>query len=221
MKMRTLMPLLAIIALALPGCGGSTLTGGTETGNTDKLAAAVTSLFGGNGSEAQLKRVRIPQKLLAMLVREAQAQSGPPTSACDENNSSPGDITMSTTIAAGTYGLSSNEVTVTAADGCAEGGQYMAFTVASHTMNCEDGSGTTTSLTMEESTGIWRINPTTSKTEIFGTFNITSGSSTASGVRCSFTIDNSSGTDGEFSGDCEDASGNALSQATDTTCTDA
>lgn len=211
-----------ILGLTLLACGSSTSdTTSTDSSTADSnVGAAVSAVFGGSSQSASLNP-SLTDKLASILIRQAQAQSGPPTSACDSLSETPSDITMSTSITAGTYGLTSNSVTVTADDGCAEGGEYVGFTVTAHAMVCEDGSGNTQEITMENCTGVWRINSSTLLTEIYGTFSMSTGSETASDIKCSFTIDNSAGPDGELVGSCEDASGNAVSQASDASCSDA
>lgn len=215
--------LAGVLMLALlSSCGAGGATGGTETGNsTDKLAAAVTTIFGDQNKNAGLTKKSVPAQLLAMMVRDAYAQSERSTSACVENGHGGNDITMSSSITAGTYGISTNAVTVTAADGCVQGGQYLAFSISSHALSCTDSGGGATVVTMNDSFGIWRVNPVTLNSEIYGTFGIFSSTGSAANIKCSFTIDNSNGQDNGLEGSCEDSAGNGLTQTSGVTCTDA
>ena len=213
--------LLGSLLLSLVQCGGGT-TGGTETGNPQStIGAAIGALFGSRNKSALRVQPTLPTRLVQLLIQTAEAASQNHT-ACDPVTDNPSGVTTSNTITAGSYGISTNSITVTAANGCDQGGEFASFTISSHTLACTDSKGNSSSVTMTKSTGVFRENATLNATQIYGNFNLASGSSSSTRVACSFVITNPQqghGT-GQFSGSCEDSQGNPITQTTDTTCSD-
>lgn len=204
---------LVVFAAGLVGCRETSLSGGTDTGNAGeaKLAAAVGLLFSGDEEAASL------------LARATRAQSDGDSmdsqSACEtvENGEdAPSGVDMTLSVVAGTYGMTGSSVTLSESDGCDQGGEYAGFNVTSHDLSCSDGDGNQTTLTMQESSGVFRENLELSRTEIYGTFSLTDGTNAATGIRCSLTIDRNQ----RFGGGCEDASGIEIEQDSNTTCVD-
>lgn len=200
-------------SILLLACQGGDTTGGTETGNAfeKNIGAVVGSLFGEEDQSAGL---------LALLVREAQAQvDRPPFCEWIEEENNDEGITFSGQVTAGTYGKSGSSVTVTSQDGCSEGGTFASFFVQFKEMDCTGEDNESFTLTMENCSGVFREDTTLQITQIYGTFTMTSGSETATDIRCSFTIPYSNEGGGEqLSGSCEDSDGNEIEQSNDTTC---
>ncbi|MBI2340070.1 MAG: hypothetical protein HYU99_06890 [Deltaproteobacteria bacterium] len=216
----------AIVAFILGACGGATSDSATDASGdesgAENVGAAVGSIFGGEESLAALqKKERVLSRLVDLFVREAKAQAGQPT-ACEviANEDDPDDVETSLSIEAGTYGMTGATVTLTAADGCDQGGEYASFSLESHSLDCEDGDGNESTLTMLDSSGVWRENVDTNVTEIYGTFSVEVEGETFSDIQCSLTITHGDEGDGEFGGDCEDSEGSVIEQAGETTCTD-
>ncbi|MDO8518850.1 MAG: hypothetical protein Q7T11_01650 [Deltaproteobacteria bacterium] len=213
--------MLAAAILALGACGSATTSTPTDAPD-ENVGAAVGSLFGGSGESAALKKATL-DRLAAILIREARAQMER-QSACESLESGDGDgaaIVVTGTISAGAYGMPDNEVEVTVSDGCDEGGEYASFVVTSHAFTCTDAeSGETSSVTMDTGSGVWRENLDTLETEIYGSFDISSGDTLSEDIRCSFIISHEEEGDGVFGGDCVDSENNAVEQASDVTCTD-
>lgn len=210
---------LFLLSVACSGDGGGQATGATETGNS--IGAAVQAVFGGDDQASRLsERNLLLARLADFFMRRANAQDGP-TSACDMLDEPPDPVSVGASIEPGTYGAPSNPITLGATDDCEDGGEYATFTVSSHSLDCVDGEGTTSTLTMVDSSGVWRENQSANRTEIYGTFNMQLGGETANDIRCSLIIQHAEQEGGgEFSGVCEDADGNAIDQTTDLTCTD-
>lgn len=221
------MRLIKMIVLSLLGvalsCGGTRgSVGGTETGNT--VGAAVASLFDAEEESAALDRkISVPSRLAALLIREARAQGSGPSSACDLMLDEVSGIEMSQTVEPGTYGVPDSPgdfVTLTAEDGCGQGGDYASFHVLSRSMTCTTSEGAVSRITMTDSTGVFRETGTAS--DIYGTFNVSSGEDAVTGIDCHFTVTHSgTSTASQFSvAVCVDASGNSVEQSGDTTCMD-
>lgn len=225
--MKTFFKILLPVLICISACGGE---GGTETGNTDAntIAAAMGSIFGNDSESASIVKGAGIARLIEKFVRQAKAQSEQSQfTACDSVNSEQVDaegVVTSPDIEAGEYGVPGNSVQVTDEDGCDQGGEYAGFTVTSHSFVCiEQSTGEQSNLTMDTGTGIWRENLGTNSTEIYGTFNMTSDSGTAVGIRCSLTITHDEGMEGgggSFSGDCVDSNDQEIEQVTDTICQD-
>lgn len=209
-----------ILGACSSGTGGGTSTGSSSANGT--VGAAVGSIFASEGDNASLQSRRsLPLRLVALLVEEAHADGEGPTSACDIASSSegPDDVSTSATVTAGSYGVTGDEVTVTAADGCDQGGDYASFTVASHTMDCTN-DGEEMTMTMTDSTGVFREDTDENATKIYGSFNVAVGDGDAESVECSFTILHGSGGAGSFTGSCEDSEGEPIEQSDDASCSD-
>ncbi len=210
------------LAGLLLACQGGSTTGGTETGNASEssIGAAVGSIFSSESDSAAFQSRRsIPLRLVALLVKEAQAEGEGSSSACDMSDEGPDGISISPTVAADTYGVSSDEVTVTAADGCDQGGTYASFTITSRSMDCTN-NGEELIMTMTDSTGVFTEDAEANATRIYGTFNVAVGGGEPSAdIRCSFTIPYSNeGGNQQLSGTCEDRNGNTIEQSSDTIC---
>lgn len=214
--------LLSILGMALSCSGTRGSVGGTETGNT--VGAAVASLFGTDEDSAALERkVSFPSRLAALLIREARAQMNGQRSACDVRSGDASGIEMGQTVEPGTYGVSDSPgdfVILTTANGCDQGGDYATFQVLSHSMICTTSEGAVSTVTMTDSTGVFRETGTAS--DIYGIFNISAGDGAAVAVSCHFTITHSDmSRDSNFSvAVCVDASGTSVEQTGDTTCMD-
>lgn len=208
----------AMLALSLGACQGTQTSASTAQ---DTVGAAVGSLFQGESQSASLKR-SIPGKLLAFLISEAHAQAAR-TTACESlaEEETPSDIETTAGIEAGDYGTVGHSISVTSADGCSEGGEYASFNVGSHELDCSLPEGESATVTMTDSSGVWRENLDTLQTEIYGTFTITMGSETVSNVRCYLTIDHSSeDSEGLFGGECESEAGDAFQPSDEVSCSD-
>lgn len=218
---RTKLGILIIsLALSLGACGGNGDETPTATSGGENIGAAVGSLFGSEEQASLTIKRSIPYRLVTLMVREAVAQeTGPqtgPMSACDAIGNEEG-IAMSRSVEAGTYGIEGSEgnfVTLAAADGCDQDGDYMSWTVSSHSMTCTDGSGTSTTVTMTDSSGVFA--ETSAGSDIYGTFNVSAGDDGATGVACHLVISESTFTTAV----CVDTAGNSVSQDADTSCTD-
>ncbi len=214
-----------VVGLLMPFVLGacSSGSGGTSTESSsasDTVGAAVGSIFSSESDSAAFQSRRsIPLRLVALLVKEAQAEGEGSSSACDMSDEGPDGISISPTVAADTYGVSSDEVTVTAADGCDQGGTYASFTVSSHSMDCTN-NGEELTMTMTDSTGVFTEDAEANATRIYGTFNVAVGDGEPEIVDCSFTITHGSETGGEFTGSCEDSEGEPIEQSSDASCTD-
>lgn len=232
MKTLNHITLVALTALFITACGSASSTGDnnepsdTDTpsagSGTENVGAAIGSIFGGDEASASLSRKnRILARLADLFVREAMAAKRQMTSACDQLDGPPDDVVVGATVEPGTYGMTGNSVDLEASDGCDQGGEYATFDVASHSLECVDGDGAASAVTMVDSAGVWRENASTNQTEIYGTFNIEVDGETYSDIQCSLTITHPAGEGGgEFGGDCEDGDGQVIEQASETTCTD-
>lgn len=215
----------AIVALVLGACGGASSDNSTDASDAsgaENVGAAVGSIFGGETDMASLeKKHLILSRVSNLFFRQAVAQMESPT-ACEvveSGDGPPEDVSTSLSITAGTYGMTGATVELEASDGCDQGGEYAGFTLESHSLDCVDGDGTETTVTMVDSQGVWRENLDTSTTEIYGTFSVQVEGETFSAIRCSLTITHGDEGEGEFGGDCEDSEGAVLEQASETTCT--
>lgn len=213
------------LSLGFSACGSSTSEGEQASlpASQENVGAAIGSIFGGSGETANLtKKSAVPYRLVSLLVRQARAQMES-FSACDMLDTMPeDDVVVSGTIAAGTYGRTPDDtVTLTEDEDCDSGGEYASFVVTSHSMTCTNGeTGDETTMTMDSGAGVWRENQETNATEIYGTFNISSGEDSVTDLLCSFTISHDQEGGGVFSGGCVDAEGVEVEQSEDVTCTD-
>jgi len=226
MKTVNQITLVALTALWLAACGSASSTSDNDTPSTgtgsENVGAAIGSIFGGEEGTASLSRKqRVLARLADLFVRKAMAARQGMQSACDSLGDSPDGVSTGASVEAGTYGLTSDSVAIEVTDGCDQGGEYASFEVSSHAMDCVDGDGAETTVTMVNSSGVWRENSSSNQTEIYGTFNVEVDGETFSDIRCSLTITHGeNGGGGEFGGDCEDGDGQVIEQASETTCTD-
>ena len=202
------------------GCtGGETPIGGTETGNT--LSAAVASVFNSQEQSVRLVKPPLPIRIVSLLIREAVAGTAAvthPTSACNLIPPKDNNILFSRSLQAGTYGVTNsveNFVTLNTNDGCDQGGLYASFHILSAIMTCTDSLGGKSSVTMTDSSGVFK--ETSASSQIYGTFNLSSDGSSAVGIQCHITVNHTEGSD-KFSAVCTDSLGNSVTQATDVSC---
>ena len=225
----SVLSVLAASLLAFSSCGSSSSGGSSSGDGSASVGAAIGAVFSSSSSSGLLEKRSLPSRIAELFIKRAIAQSeGEFPTTCEsvgDDNGAEG-VTTSSSITAGTYGASSNPVTVTADQDCESAPDdtesYASFVVSSHDLSCTDGDGNTASLTMSDASGIWRQMDETTGTAIYGTFSVTAGGETFTGIQCSLTITGGDETGGgTFDGDCEDSDGNAVTQDSEMTCTDA
>ncbi len=128
----------------------------------------------------------------------------------------PSGVSTAATITAGTYGSSSESVTVTADDDC-ESDAENAFASFTLTEDVEGDCSSGGNVTMKSgSSGIFR-NTSDYVPEIYGTFSFVAGGTTYTDVKCTIRM-NGSGTIVAAESSCEDSAGGALSLTSSDTC---
>lgn len=221
------------LMLTLIACGESSSDDDDDSSDEglENSASAIGALFS-SGSSAQLKKVILPDKLLALFVKTAQAaaEGAGERNTCDDPDDDgmadgPQEITTPLSGTAGTYGdPSGTSLILTEDDFCqdADGtentgsgpgelGLLASFTLSSEVEGtCTAADSTETTMTMESGSGAWR-NTEDSFPEIYGTFIIN-----GTEVDCTILM-NEDQTVRE--GSCSNPTdGSAISMDTDVTC---
>jgi hypothetical protein len=137
----------------------------------------------------------------------------------DPNGGGPAEVNGSDTITAGTYGVSTNSVTVTEDQDCESDptnpNAFMSFVFNSDIpANCEDG---TTITLLAGSSGIARNNETAGyHPEIYGTFDVMDWDGTLyQGIVCTIFLDDA---ETIVLAECEDSSGVPIDTSPSTVC---
>lgn len=145
------------------------------------------------------------------------------TGICDTLDTNPTGITKSASVTPGSYGTTENSVSLTAENGCDNGGDYASFTLSTHDFSCSTSTASFT-LTMTNSSGVTTQNIELNQNIIYGSFNLsTDGGTTNSAYNCYIVItvqdtsENPSASE-TFTGQCEDSDGNTVDQSSDITC---
>ncbi len=224
--------LLLIVGVVIACSDSSDSTTTSTTSNSANSGAAVAAVFGGSEETASLMQ-QLPSFLLDALVQEVLAQGegegpqeGEGGETCGEfeesaESSGPDNVTTTAYGTAGTYGSSSNSVTVTVDDFCQDeegtvhtgngpdgDGLFASFVVSEVTISCDDDSADTSM----SGTGIFRNRPDDNIfPQIFGTFEVGGAA-----VNCTIEL----GEDEEIlSSSCSNDAGDVVEQSSDVTCT--
>lgn len=207
------------IVLVITACGGSS-SSSTEDAeatvtDTESVGGAMSALLDSSADSSESAAL---QKVFDLLVSKVYA-TGTLQDTCSSVTTSPSDgITVSADIVAGTYGTSTDNVTVVDTDDCADGGDYAGFVISSETLTCDDGTGATVDIEFAESHGVYQIDVINLVNKIYGEFNVTDGTTTTA-VDCYIELEfDATGAQTGFDGTCEDGTGSSITQSA-ATCT--
>ncbi len=232
---------LFLLVTLFASCGGEAGTGvSNPPAPSTKASAAVSALFSGDSEASENVALKIPKAILNRAVKEALAEPGncgddDPACTCESGDPSdqPQGVENSPYNDAGTYGASTNAVTLEADDFCElpdgtensglgpDGiGRFAAFEITEDILgNCGSGDDAVAFAFKSGSSGVFRNTPATGDTpaympQIYGEFIFeVDGEQTT--VNCTiYLLEDES----VAASDCSDASGTAIDQDADASC---
>ena len=217
-KIKILFLVLTVILFNSCSSDGTTSTTSTTTDSSDTTAnagAAISALFGGTGS-ASISDEVVLQKIKSLFIQIAYAETEQPDN-CDEEPGTSDDVIVTQSGTAGSFGPDSDPVVITDADWCANGGTWSTYEISSAnpvTFDCDDST-----VVFIGGNGVWD-NTADGTTEVAGTFSVAdSVDGTGTEVACHGTFQGTQEGASDFTMNCADSTGTAITLLEDASCT--